>query len=555
MKKLIIATILINLFAVCSLAQTTEFSYQGILKTSSAPANGNFDFEFRLFDAASGGTQQGSTVIKPNIAVVNGVYAVTLDFGAAPLTGANRFLSIAVRSAGGAAYTTLEPRQAITSSPYAVRSLNATTADTATNATNATTANNALNLGGVAANQYVVTTDPRMTDARTPTAGSANYIQNGTSTQSASNFNISGNGTASGTLSSNIINATTQYNLGGSRILRSPGTGNLFAGFSAGVATTGLSNSFFGTSAGQSTTTGEQNSFFGNATGLLNVTGSFNSYFGRSAGLNSTASNNSFFGYNAGALNTGGNSNSFFGRSAGEANTGGNSNAFFGRGAGIANTDGSLNAFFGTFAGSSNTTGSNNTAIGDGANFSVGNLTFATAIGAGALVTASNTIVLGRPVLDDVYVGGFLSVGNSIGAGNSAACFAPTPNPGSFIVICASSIRYKTNVAPLLSGLKLIQRLRPVTFDWKERFETDLGLIAEEVAEVEPLLVTYTEKGEIQGVKYKQIAVVLINAVKEQQAQIEVQQKLIEQQQRQIDALKKLVCAQNPTADVCKEEK
>jgi len=45
-------------------AQTTEFTYQGSLQNSSAPANGNFDFEFLLFDAASGGTQFGSTLTR-----------------------------------------------------------------------------------------------------------------------------------------------------------------------------------------------------------------------------------------------------------------------------------------------------------------------------------------------------------------------------------------------------------------------------------------------------------------------------------------------------------
>ena len=65
--------------------------------------------------------------------------------------------------------------------------------------------------------------------------------------------------------------------------------------------------------------------------------------------------------------------------------------------------------------------------------------------------------------------------------------------------------------------------MRPVTFDWKQGGEHDLGLVAEEVAKVEPLLVTHNEKGEIEGVKYDRIAVVLINAIKQQQEQMERQ--------------------------------
>jgi hypothetical protein len=94
----------------------------------------------------------------------------------------------------------------------------------------------------------------------------------------------------------------------------------------------------------------------------------------------------------------------------------------------------------------------------------------------------------------------------------------------------------------------------------------DFGLIAEEVAEVEPLLAIQNEQGVIEGVKYNHLSVVLVNAVKEQQAQIELQkklikqqetrlvsqQKLLQQQQSQVERLKKLVCLNHPQADVCK---
>ncbi len=78
------------------------------------------------------------------------------------------------------------------------------------------TATNAAQLGGVAASQYVITTDPRMTDARAPTAGSSNYFQNGTSPQASSNFNIGGDGTIAGTLKT--ANLQTTSNTGGVQI-------------------------------------------------------------------------------------------------------------------------------------------------------------------------------------------------------------------------------------------------------------------------------------------------------------------------------------------------
>ncbi|MGE3467815.1 MAG: hypothetical protein AB7J13_12905, partial [Pyrinomonadaceae bacterium] len=174
--SLFMALVCVVLFAGSIAAQTTVFTYQGSLNDGATPANANYDFDFRLFDTLNGGTQQGATITVNSVAVANGIFTVGLDFGA-QFPGANRFLEIRVRQTGAGAFTLLTPRQPVNSSPYSIKSLNAETA------MNATTADNALSLGGVAANQYVVTTDPRMTDARPPTAGSANYIQNTTAPQ------------------------------------------------------------------------------------------------------------------------------------------------------------------------------------------------------------------------------------------------------------------------------------------------------------------------------------------------------------------------------------
>jgi uncharacterized protein HemX len=79
-----------------------------------------------------------------------------------------------------------------------------------------------------------------------------------------------------------------------------------------------------------------------------------------------------------------------------------------------------------------------------------------------------------------------------------------------------------------------------------------------EVFQIEPLLTTRNSTDEIEGVKYAQITTVLVNAVNQQQTQIEeqnkhieAQQKQIEKQQQLIDALRKLVCQSNPQAEVC----
>lgn len=599
--SLLLLPLLFVLSATLAAAQGTAFTYQGRLQDGGTAANGSYDFQFTLWDAPAGGVQQPPTgpitLTRTSVQVVNGVFTTQLDFGASVFPGADRFLEIGVRLSGGGAFTILSSRQSITVTPYAIRSASAAAADTAINATTATTATNATQLGGVAAAQYVLSSDSRLTDARPPTSGSSSYIQNTTTTQAGSNFNISGNGTAAGTLSGYVVNATTQFNLNASRVLSTVGVNNLFVGFNNGGAnTSGTGNSFFGQNAGAANKTGSGNSFFGSGAGASNTSNS-NSFFGVGAGFANTSGNqNSFFGGSVGYDNTSGFDNSFFGALAGRRNTTGNSNSFYGALAGRDNVDGYDNSFFGASAGASsnavccnsffgshagydattgigntffgwysgeatttgngntfvgyssgdsNATGSNNTIVGNLANVGANNLNYATAIGAGATVSTSNSIVLGRSSgTDKVRVPG-------LGTATATHLCIDTANQNE-LSLCSSSLRYKQNVLPLAAGLNLLQRLRPVTFNWKESNLPDLGLIAEEVAVIEPLLVTLNPAGEIQGVKYDQLNVVLINAIKQQQAQIQGQAEQIKQQQLQINSLKSLVCLDHPNAEVCK---
>ncbi|MDM7922358.1 MAG: hypothetical protein QUS14_08655, partial [Pyrinomonadaceae bacterium] len=472
------------LFAVCVLgtaAQTTEFTYQGRLVLNGQAATGNYDFEFSLFTAFSGGSQVGQTLAVTNVAVNDGSFSVPLNFGSA-FPGAERFLEIKVRPAGGGVYTPLAPRQPITSSPYAVKSQSAETAI------------NAAQLGGVAANQYVLSGDARLSDARNPLPNSANYIQNGITPQASSNFTISGTGTA------NVLNALTQFNIGGQRVLAAPPSSNTFVGLNAGQNNSaGFSNTFVGTFAGQTNTGGDENSFFGKDAGISTI-GNQNTFIGTGAGQSNTSgsantavgsganvssgtlanataigagavvttsntvvlgraadtvfvpgaintqqyniggqrvlaapsSANTFVGLNSGQNNAAGFSNTFVGTFAGQTNSGGDENSFFGKDAGISST-GNQNTFIGTDAGQSNTTGSGNSALGAGANVGSGTLTNATAIGAGAVVTFSDTIQLGRDTLDSVRIG---RLGSN---GITAVCL----NGVNGFATCSSSARYK----------------------------------------------------------------------------------------------------------------
>ena len=115
------------LFAVSVSAQSTSFSYQGHLNSSGAAVSGQYDLQFRLYDALNGGTQIGSTVTKMNVTVTGGLFSVMLDFGAGAFPGADRWLEVSAKLSSDSSYTNLSPLQQIVSTPYAIQSLNAAT--------------------------------------------------------------------------------------------------------------------------------------------------------------------------------------------------------------------------------------------------------------------------------------------------------------------------------------------------------------------------------------------------------------------------------------------
>jgi hypothetical protein len=133
-----------------AVALGSSFTYQGKLTDGGSPANGNYDLRLILYDAESGGAQVGSIVTKTNVAVVNGLFTVDLDFGTIPaptatatttptvtgtptvtatptaapaisvFNGDARWMEIAVRPGGtSGTFTVLSPRQPVSPVPYA----------------------------------------------------------------------------------------------------------------------------------------------------------------------------------------------------------------------------------------------------------------------------------------------------------------------------------------------------------------------------------------------------------------------------------------------------
>src|SRR5262249_39058778 len=153
------------------------------------------------FDAASDGTQQGATITNPTIAVIGGIFTVELDFGAAVFTGSPRYLEIAVRPTGDTnPYTILSPRQPLTASPYAIRTLSATAADSLSAACAGCVTSSQIQ--SVAGSQITGSIAGSQISGTVPVesvpTGSGNYIQNAaaalkagkTSLQQEAGFNI-----------------------------------------------------------------------------------------------------------------------------------------------------------------------------------------------------------------------------------------------------------------------------------------------------------------------------------------------------------------------------
>ena len=100
--------------------QLPDFVYQGRLQQNGAPASGNFDLSFALFDAASGGNQVGATIDEAAYPVDDGIFSISLSFPGA-FTGTQLYLEVSVEG------TPMLPRQPVATTPVAQFTLSGTT--------------------------------------------------------------------------------------------------------------------------------------------------------------------------------------------------------------------------------------------------------------------------------------------------------------------------------------------------------------------------------------------------------------------------------------------
>jgi Chaperone of endosialidase len=278
-------------------------------------------------------------------------------------------------------------------------------------------------------------------------------------------------------------------------------------------------NTTTGANALSPATTGIGNTADGAFSLSSNTSANYNTAAGYAAlQANSTGSNNTAFGANALYSNTVGKGNEAQGVNALYNNTTGIRNLGVGSNALYANSSGSYNTALGYNAGYNVTTGSNNIEIGVPGTAGDNNT-----IQIGAQGTQTSTTIAG------IY-------------GTTITGSAVYVTPSGQLGVMASSERFKTEVEGMGTASEKLEQLRPVTFKLKTdpQGTTQYGLIAEEVARVYPELVIRGADGRIDGVRYEELAPMLLNAVQQQQAKLAAQAEQIEDMRQQLGRVREL---------------
>jgi hypothetical protein len=275
-------------------------------------------------------------------------------------------------------------------------------------------------------------------------------------------------------------------------------------------------NTAEGTKALFSLTTGSANTAVGWASLFSNTDGSFNTAAGAGALLLNTSDENTAFGTAAllsnttGTGNTAGGALTLFNNTIGVGNTANGGSALYNNSIGTSNTASGINALF------HNTTGSFNTSIGTAALLSNTTGSSNIALGASAgngVTTASNVICIGANVFG-ADVSNTTWITNVYGVTTQSGTTAPVvvSDAGQLGTI-ASSERFKKDISTMEKASEAILSLRPVTFHYKTdtKGTPQFGLIAEEVAKVNPALVLPDKEGKPYTVRYDQVNAMLLN--------------------------------------------
>jgi hypothetical protein len=308
-----------------------------------------------------------------------------------------------------------------------------------------------------------------------------------------------------------------------------------------------------------SLTTGTYNTANGFLSLKSNTTGRFNTAIGAGALLFNTAGQNTATGAGALLSNTTGDSNTANGESALFFNTTGTFNTANGAGALENNTTGGTNTATGVQALEHNTTGNTDTATGVNALRQNTTASNNTATGYQALVsdtTGDDNTALGSEAGRDQTTGsGNVYIGRSmVGfAGESNKTYIRNINftglDGAAVTVdvntgllghVTSSRRYKQDIKPMDKTSEALYQLKPVTFRYKKEINrtqaVSFGLIAEEVAEVNPDLIVRDNAGKPETVRYDQVNAMLLNEFLKEHRKNEEQEATITQLRKELQA-------------------
>jgi trimeric autotransporter adhesin len=270
--------------------------------------------------------------------------------------------------------------------------------------------------------------------------------------------------------------------------------------------TTGSFNTADGSDTLMNNTTGYENTAIGFDALVYNATGAFNTANGEGALFyNTTGSNNTASGVEALHSNTTGNNNTANGSTALFDNTTGNNNTASGYDALYNNATGSSNIALGFLAGSNLTTGDNN--------IDIGNPGVAAESGAIRIGTAGTHTAMFVAGVRETPIAAGVSVGIS---------------PGGQLGVRPSSARFKDGIKPMEKASEAIFSLQPVTFRYKKALDPEalpqFGLVAEQVAKVDPDLVSRDADGKPFTVRYDEVNAMLLNEFLKAHRKIEEQE-------------------------------
>jgi hypothetical protein len=288
-----------------------------------------------------------------------------------------------------------------------------------------------------------------------------------------------------------------------------------------GSLTTGSGNSAFGWFSLFSATDASFNTGFGAGTLLSNVSGNSNTAVGTAALLFNTSNNDTACGAGALTNNTTGFENTAVGVQALTNSTTAGDNTAVGLFALLTNVNGSSNTAVGAAALRDNVSGSDNQAFGRGAlRNATGSNNIAIGREAGTnMTTASNVISIGSPGDGSAFATGdrcFIGNIRGVTVGNADGLSVIIDSDGQLGTI-NSSRRFKKDIKPIDQTSEAILALKPVTFHYKnqdtKRAENtpQFGLIAEDVAEVNPDLVVRDADGKPFTVRYDAVNAMLLN--------------------------------------------